>query len=152
MPQKCHPEVMVREVRLVQDHLVTHGAVTATAAAIGRQLGISQNTARRWVATRPYPATVPMRTVVLGSRGTGWRRSRRVETLARQDQTGRQASVSSSARAEVSAGFSARDPDCSHTADVHAAAACAPRAASGTALPGGHVRRRPSRHAGPGRS
>ena len=34
---------------MVHDHLPTYGSVTATAAAVGPQLGISENTLRRWV-------------------------------------------------------------------------------------------------------
>ncbi len=49
MPKKFDPEVKARAVRMVRDHLSTYGSVTATAAVVGSQLGISENTLRRWV-------------------------------------------------------------------------------------------------------
>ncbi|MDP9427363.1 MAG: transposase, partial [Actinomycetota bacterium] len=49
MPKKFDPEVKARAVRMVRDHLSTYGSVTATAEVVGSQLGISENTLRRWV-------------------------------------------------------------------------------------------------------
>ncbi len=49
MPKNYDAEVKARAVRMVRDHLPTYGSVTATAAAAGPQLGISENTLRRWV-------------------------------------------------------------------------------------------------------
>ncbi len=48
MPKKYDPEVKARAVRMVRDHLPTYGSVTATAAVVGPQLGISEKTLRRW--------------------------------------------------------------------------------------------------------
>ena len=48
MPKKFDPEVKARAVRMVRDHLVEYGSVTATAEAVGPQLGISRETLRRW--------------------------------------------------------------------------------------------------------
>ena len=50
MPKKFDPEIKARAVRMVRDHLPEYGSVTATAEAVGPQLGISRETLRRWVA------------------------------------------------------------------------------------------------------
>ncbi len=49
MPKRFNPVVKARTERMVRDHLGTYGSVTATAAAVGPQLGISENALRRWV-------------------------------------------------------------------------------------------------------
>jgi transposase-like protein len=49
MPKKFHAEIKARAVRMVRDHLAEYGSVTWTSALVGRRLGISQNTLRRWV-------------------------------------------------------------------------------------------------------
>ncbi len=49
MPKKFDPEIKVRAVRMVRDHLAEYGSVTKTSAMVGQQLGISPNTLRRWV-------------------------------------------------------------------------------------------------------
>jgi len=49
MPKKFDPEVKARAVRMVRDHLAEYGSVTKTSAMVGGQLGISENTLRRWV-------------------------------------------------------------------------------------------------------
>ena len=36
-------------MRLVRQHLAEYGSVTKTSAMVGQQLGISENTLRRWV-------------------------------------------------------------------------------------------------------
>ncbi len=49
MPRKFDPEIKARAVRMVREHLVEYGSVTRTSAMVGKQLGISENTLRRWV-------------------------------------------------------------------------------------------------------
>ena len=49
MPKKFDLEIKVRAVRMVRDHLAEYGSVTKTSAMVGKQLGISENTPRRWV-------------------------------------------------------------------------------------------------------
>ena len=49
MPKKFDAEIKARAVRMVRDHLAEYGSVTRTSAMVGRQLGISENTLRRWV-------------------------------------------------------------------------------------------------------
>ena len=49
MPEKFDPEVKARAVRMVRQHLAEYGSVTKTSEMVGRQLGISENTLRRWV-------------------------------------------------------------------------------------------------------
>lgn len=50
MPKKYDPEVKARAVRMVREHLVDYGSVTAASVAVGAQLGIAWESLRRWVA------------------------------------------------------------------------------------------------------
>ncbi|ASR55638.1 hypothetical protein CBP52_11655 [Cellulomonas sp. PSBB021] len=50
MPKKYDPEVKARAVRMVREHLVDYGSVTAASVAVGAQLGIARESLRRWVA------------------------------------------------------------------------------------------------------
>jgi len=49
MPKKFDPEIKARAVRMVREHLADYGSVTKTSTMVGKQLGISENTLRRWV-------------------------------------------------------------------------------------------------------
>ncbi len=49
MPKKIDPEVRARAVRLVTEHAGEYPSVTAASAAVARQLGIGQESVRRWV-------------------------------------------------------------------------------------------------------
>ena len=50
MPKKYDPEIKARAVRMVREHLVDYGSVTAASVAVGAQLGIARVSLRRWVA------------------------------------------------------------------------------------------------------
>jgi transposase-like protein len=50
MPKRFDPQLKARAVRMVQEHLADYGSVTAASQAVGKQLGISRKTLRRWVA------------------------------------------------------------------------------------------------------
>jgi transposase len=49
MPKKIDPEVRSRAVRLVNDHLAEYSSLTAASAAVAKQVGVSNETVRRWV-------------------------------------------------------------------------------------------------------
>jgi transposase len=49
MPKKIDPEVRSRAVRLVSDHLAEYSSLTAASAAVAKQVGVSNETVRRWV-------------------------------------------------------------------------------------------------------
>ena len=50
MPKKIDPELRARAVRLVSDHLGEYQNVTAASVAVAKQLGVSRESVRRWVA------------------------------------------------------------------------------------------------------
>ena len=50
MPKKIDPELRARAVRLVNDHLGEYQNVTAASFAVAKQLGVSRESVRRWVA------------------------------------------------------------------------------------------------------
>lgn len=50
MPKKIDPELKARAVRLVNDHLGEYQNVTAASVAVAKQLGVSRESVRRWVA------------------------------------------------------------------------------------------------------
>ena len=50
MPKKIDPELKARAVRLVNDHLGEYQNVTAASFAVAKQLGVSRESVRRWVA------------------------------------------------------------------------------------------------------
>ena len=50
MPKKIDPELRARAVRLVGDHLGEYPNVTAASVAVAKQLGVSRESVRRWVA------------------------------------------------------------------------------------------------------
>ncbi|OIQ67194.1 hypothetical protein GALL_512310 [mine drainage metagenome] len=50
MPKKIDPELRARAVRLVNDHLGEYQNVTAASVAVAKQLGVSRESVRRWVA------------------------------------------------------------------------------------------------------
>ena len=49
MPKKIDPTVRERAVRLVREHRSEYPSDTAAAQAVGKQLGLGQETVRRWV-------------------------------------------------------------------------------------------------------
>jgi transposase len=49
MAKKIDPEVRSRAVRLVNDHLAEYSSLTAASAAVAKQVGVSNETVRRWV-------------------------------------------------------------------------------------------------------
>ncbi|MGY4769730.1 transposase [Kribbella sp. CWNU-51] len=49
MPKKIDPEVRSRAGRLVNDHLAEYSSLTAASAAVAKQVGVSNETVRRWV-------------------------------------------------------------------------------------------------------
>ena len=50
MPKKIDPELRARAVKLVNDHLGEYQNVTAASVAVAKQLGVSRESVRRWVA------------------------------------------------------------------------------------------------------
>ncbi|GAA4850344.1 transposase [Luteimicrobium xylanilyticum] len=50
MPKKIDPELRARAVRLVSDHLGEYQNLTAATIAVAKQLGVSRESVRRWVA------------------------------------------------------------------------------------------------------
>lgn len=50
MPKKTEPELKARAVRLVTDHLAEYQNVTAASVAVAKELGVSRESVRRWVA------------------------------------------------------------------------------------------------------
>lgn len=48
MPKKIDPEVRSRALRLMQTHAGEYSSLTAAAEAIARQVGVGQETVRRW--------------------------------------------------------------------------------------------------------
>ena len=49
MPKKVDPELKARAVRLVTEHQQEYTSMNATAGAVAKQLGLGQETVRRWV-------------------------------------------------------------------------------------------------------
>lgn len=49
MPKKIDPELRARAVRLVTEHQQEYSSMNAAAGAVARQLGLGQETVRRWV-------------------------------------------------------------------------------------------------------
>lgn len=50
MPKKIDPELRARAVRLVNAHAGEYQNVTAASVAVVKQLGVSRESVRRWVA------------------------------------------------------------------------------------------------------
>lgn len=50
MPKKIDPELRARAVRLVAEHQGEYQNVTAASVAVAKQLGVSRESVRRWVA------------------------------------------------------------------------------------------------------
>ena len=50
MPKKIDPELRARAVRLVNEHAGGYQNVTAASVAVAKQLGVSRESVRRWVA------------------------------------------------------------------------------------------------------
>jgi transposase-like protein len=50
MPKKIDPELTVRAVCLVRDHAGEYQNLTAATIAVAKQLGVSRESVRRWVA------------------------------------------------------------------------------------------------------
>lgn len=50
MPKKIDPELRARAVRLVLEHRDQYSSVTEASVAVARQLGVSRESVRRWVA------------------------------------------------------------------------------------------------------
>ncbi|RRQ24983.1 transposase [Rhodococcus sp. Eu-32] len=48
MPKKIDPEVRARALRLLETHGGEYPSMTAAAEAIARQVGVGQETVRRW--------------------------------------------------------------------------------------------------------
>lgn len=48
MPKKIDPEVRSRALRLLEAHGQEYPSITAAAEAIAKQLGVGQETVRRW--------------------------------------------------------------------------------------------------------
>jgi transposase len=49
MPKRIDQELKARAVRLVTEHLGEYPSVTAASAAVAKQLGVGQESVRRWV-------------------------------------------------------------------------------------------------------
>jgi len=49
MPKKIDEQLKARAVRLVTDHLGEYPSLTAASAAVAKQLGVGQESVRRWV-------------------------------------------------------------------------------------------------------
>ena len=49
MPKKIDPELRARAVRLVTEHQQDYPSMTAAAEAVGKQLGVSTESVRRWL-------------------------------------------------------------------------------------------------------
>ncbi|WP_353647704.1 transposase [Nakamurella sp. A5-74] len=49
MPKKIDPELRTRAVRLVTEHRGQYASLTAASAAVAKQLGVGQESVRRWV-------------------------------------------------------------------------------------------------------
>ena len=49
MPKKIDPELKARAVRLVTEHQKEYTSMNAAAGAVAKQLGLGQETVRRWV-------------------------------------------------------------------------------------------------------
>ncbi len=49
MPKKIDPEVRLRAVRLVNEHLGEYSSRTAASEAVAKQVGVGSETVRRWV-------------------------------------------------------------------------------------------------------
>lgn len=49
MPKKIDPELRARAVRLVTEHQQEYATMNAAAGAVAKQLGLGQETVRRWV-------------------------------------------------------------------------------------------------------
>jgi transposase-like protein len=50
MPKKIDPELRARAVRLVLEHQQEYPSVTEAMVAVSKQLGVSRESVRRWVA------------------------------------------------------------------------------------------------------
>ena len=48
MPKQIDPALKARAIRLVNEHLGEYPSLSAAAKAVGKQLGIGQETVRRW--------------------------------------------------------------------------------------------------------
>ncbi|MDJ0392068.1 IS3 family transposase, partial [Rhodococcus sp. G-MC3] len=48
MPKKIDPEVRSRALRLLETHGGEYASLTAAAEAIAKQVGVGQETVRRW--------------------------------------------------------------------------------------------------------
>lgn len=49
MPKQIDPELRARAVRLVTEHRGQYSSFTAASAAVAKQLGVGQESVRRWV-------------------------------------------------------------------------------------------------------
>jgi transposase len=49
MPKKIDQELKARAVRLVSEHVGEYPSFTAASAAVAKQLGVGQESVRRWV-------------------------------------------------------------------------------------------------------
>src|SRR3954466_14814565 len=49
MPKRIDPELKARAVRLVIEHQQEYSSMNAAAGAVAKQLGLGQETVRRWV-------------------------------------------------------------------------------------------------------
>lgn len=49
MPKKIDPQLKARAVRLIREHQQEYPSVTAAAEAVARQVGVGQESVRRWV-------------------------------------------------------------------------------------------------------
>jgi transposase len=49
MPKRIDPELKARAVRLVTEHQQEYSSMNAAAGAVAKQLGLGQETVRRWV-------------------------------------------------------------------------------------------------------
>ena len=51
MPKKIDAELKARAVRLVSEHQQEYPSLTAACEAVARQVGVGQESVRRWVPT-----------------------------------------------------------------------------------------------------
>ena len=49
MPKKIDPKVRARAVRLVTEHLSEYPSLTVACETVARQVGVGQESVRRWV-------------------------------------------------------------------------------------------------------